>query len=223
MRKIALSQIIVFSVFYITAISAAVFSTWLTFGALPMGDFRGIVLFLGGIVFFFVYLILIYRIFMVFFPLEAGNVPPGSKQEFIYHVYVLFFLLGFYSVLKSGFIPIPLLRAFYMALGAKLGKNTYSAGMIYDPLFIKIGHDCLLGHGSVLTPHAIENERLSHFPIEIGDHVTLGVGSIVLQGVKIRNNAIVSAGAVVLKNTVIGENEIWGGIPARLIKKNDPM
>ena len=33
---------------------------------------------------------------------------------------------------------------------------------------------------------------------------------------------IVAAGALVLSNTQIGDGELWGGVPAKFIKKVDP-
>jgi acetyltransferase-like isoleucine patch superfamily enzyme len=40
-----------------------------------------------------------------------------------------------------------------------------------------------------------------------------------MSGVKIGNGSIIAAGSVVLKKTEIGSNEIWGGVPAKFIKK----
>ena len=42
---------------------------------------------------------------------------------------------------------------------------------------------------------------------------------MVLQGVNIGNGAVVAAGAVVTKD--IPENEVWGGVPARFIRKRN--
>lgn len=53
--------------------------------------------------------------------------------------------------------------------------------------------------------------------IIIGDDVFIGTRSIVTKGVSIGNKSIVAAGSVVAKN--IPENEIWGGNPAKFIKK----
>ncbi len=47
----------------------------------------------------------------------------------------------------------------------------------------------------------------------------IGAKSIILPGVKIGNGSIIAAGPVVLKKTKIGSNEIWGGVPAKFIKK----
>ena len=56
-------------------------------------------------------------------------------------------------------------------------------------------------------------------PIEIGHHCWIGTGAIVLQGVKIGDGAVVAAGAVVTKD--IPANEVWGGVPAKYIKKRN--
>jgi len=74
----------------------------------------------------------IYRVFLYACPLLPGDIEAGSRQEFIYHVYVLFYLLVFYPVMRSGFMPAPLMRTYYLALGARLGDNTYSQGIIHD-------------------------------------------------------------------------------------------
>jgi len=199
------------------AIAAAVATTWLALGRLPLGDFRGILLALVGIVLLYLYALLLYRLFLMVFPLLPGEIPPGSKQEFVYHVYLLFFLILFYPVMRSGFVPVPLMRLFFQALGARLGSNTYSSGIILDPIFVEIGDNTLVGQFALIVPHVIEGDRLAHYPIRIGSNVTIGAGSTVLSGVSIGDNAIVSTGAVVKKGTRIGESEVWGGVPARLL------
>lgn len=52
---------------------------------------------------------------------------------------------------------------------------------------------------------------------QIGNHVWLAANYIILQGVKIGDNAVIAAGAVVTKD--VPEGEIWGGIPAKFLKK----
>lgn len=54
-------------------------------------------------------------------------------------------------------------------------------------------------------------------PVVIEHDAFIGAGSIVLSGVTIGENSIVAAGSVVCKS--IPANEIWGGNPARYIKK----
>ncbi|MCI1910785.1 MAG: hypothetical protein LKJ14_03000 [Lactobacillus amylovorus] len=55
--------------------------------------------------------------------------------------------------------------------------------------------------------------------VRIGNDVLISHNVTILSGTTIGNGAVVAAGAVVTKNTHIGEYEIWGGVPARFIKK----
>ena len=222
MRKISGAQIAVFFVLFVFAGAAALATTWLAPGRLPLGDFRGVVLSLAFVILLYVYALLLFRLFLRVFPLRAGEISPGSGQEFVYHVYLLFFLILFYPVMRSGFMPVPLMRLFFQALGARMGANTYSSGIILDPLFVELGDNTLIGQYALIVPHVIEGERLAHYPIRIGSNVTIGAGATVLSGVTIGDNAIVSTGAVVKKGTQIGAGQIWGGVPAKLIGERTP-
>lgn len=53
--------------------------------------------------------------------------------------------------------------------------------------------------------------------VEIGNDVWIGFRITILSGVKIADGAVVAACSVVTKD--IGPYEIWGGNPARFIKK----
>lgn len=219
MRKIKPIQILIFLTLFFVALALAIVSTKLLLGEASLGDFRGLALLGGGITFLYLYAIVLYRGFIALFPLPAGEIPVNSRAETVYHVHVLFYLLLFYPVLRSGIPPAPFMRLFYQALGAHLGDNTYSQGLIHDPLFVVIGHDSVVGQGALLIPHVIEGARLAHYPIRIGNHVTIGANAAVLSDVVIGDYAIVATGAVVPKGTRIGAHEVWGGVPARMIKK----
>lgn len=54
----------------------------------------------------------------------------------------------------------------------------------------------------------------------IEDEVWVGAGVIILRGVTIGRNSVIAAGAVVTKD--IPPYEIWGGVPARCIRKLVP-
>jgi len=223
MRKISLNSILVFNGLIVLVIALALLATRLLLSLLPLGDFTGVVYAIAFLLFLYLSAILAYRLFLKFYPLlpnseNSVEIPEGSKQEFIYHVYLLFYLMLFLPLMNSRLIPITFMRAVYQMLGAKLGANTYCSGLILDPPFTEIGDNTLLGQDCILTCHVIEGKRLAFNKIQIGNHVTIGAKAVIMAGVIIEDRAIVGAGAVVTKGTKIQVKEVWGGVPAKKIK-----
>jgi len=219
MRKICSGPILLFSILLSLAIILSFLTTRYTIDSIPLGDFRGITLVFSFLLFLYGFSILFYRLFINFMPIKEGNVHEGSRDEFVQNVYVLFFLILFRPIIGTKLIPVPLNRIIYLLLGARLGPNTYCAGIILDPPLTAIGSDTIIGHEAVLYSHAIEGDHLSNKPIRIGNNVTIGAKAILMSGVEIGDNTIVAAGAIVPKDTRIKSNEIWGGAPARFLKQ----
>ena len=73
-----------------------------------------------------------------------------------------------------------------------------------------IEDDVTIGHNA--TVHACTLKR----------GCLIGMGSTVLDNAIVGEGAVVAAGALVLGRTVIGPHEIWGGVPAKFIKKTNP-
>ncbi|MDZ7782465.1 MAG: hypothetical protein U5K56_05810 [Halioglobus sp.] len=84
-------------------------------------------------VLFYLWAFVIYRLSHHFLPLAEGDLPEGSREEFAYQVDTLFRLVLFYPLIRTHFIPTPLMRLVYLALGARMGDNTYSGGAIPRP------------------------------------------------------------------------------------------
>ena len=61
--------------------------------------------------------------------------------------------------------------------------------------------------------------KLKLAPVHIGKKCSIGQESAIFPGVVMKDGAVVGANSVVPKFTEIGEGEIWGGVPARFIKK----
>ena len=78
---------------------------------------------------------------------------------------------------------------------------------------IRIGNGVNIQDGSVL--HTLYEKST----IEIGDHVSVG-HNVTIHGATIKNYALVGMGSTI--NTVIEPGSIWGGVPAKFIKKVDP-
>lgn len=87
---------------------------------------------------------------------------------------------------------------------------------------VTIGDGCQIGHNVVFATlnHELNPlDRANTFPapIVLGKNVWIGSNATILQGVKIGNNAVIAAGAVVTKD--VPENTVAGGVPAKFIKK----
>ena len=81
---------------------------------------------------------------------------------------------------------------------------------LYEKSTIEIGDDVSIGHN--VTIHGAT----------IHDGALVGMGSVILDHAVVGEGAIVAAGALVLANTVIEPHTLWGGVPAKFIKKVDP-
>lgn len=123
-------------------------------------------------------------------------------------------------------------------LGVKVGKNSLirTGTEINAPFMLQIGNNSIIhGHlktrGSVIIGdfvEFVENVTIStqsfdmhgefqpsYKPVYVEDYCWLSINCIILQGVRLAKGTVVSAGAVVVKNTE--ENGIYGGIPAKQI------
>jgi acetyltransferase-like isoleucine patch superfamily enzyme len=91
---------------------------------------------------------------------------------------------------------------------------------ILAPPLARTGADCIIGHDAALFSHARQDTRFTLSSIVIGDNVTIGATAVIMAGVTIGDGAVVSAGAVT-KDTRIGSGGVWGGVPARLIRRSN--
>ena len=140
MRKITIWQIAVFALLLTLSIVTGIVSSLTLASLMPLGGYHEIVVVFNALLLIYLFALLVFRLFLAIFPLRAGEIPENSQQEFVYHVYLLFYLILFYPILRSGFVPVPIMRLVYLALGAKLGDNTYSSGIILDAQFVEIEH-----------------------------------------------------------------------------------
>ena len=96
----------------------------------------------------------------------------------------------------------------------------------FEPYKIEIGKDCMFSADIVImntdvhkiydtTTRLKTNEGKE---ISIGNHVWLGIRTIVLKGVNIGDNSIVAAGSIVTKD--VKANTVVSGNPARQVKEN---
>ncbi|NUN63507.1 glycosyltransferase [Pseudanabaena biceps] len=103
-----------------------------------------------------------------------------------------------------------------------IGRNTYIG--VFQP--VSIGDNTLIGAYSYIISanHSfknrdipIRNQGFTGAPIAIEDDVWIGTHVVILPNVTIGKGAIIAAHSLVNKN--IPSYEIWGGVPAKFIKK----
>lgn len=93
---------------------------------------------------------------------------------------------------------------------------------------IEIGRESQLASGCKFIDHDHEilegslrlGSGYKSGEITLEEHVWLGANVIVLKSVAIGEGSVVAAGSVVTKS--IPPGEIWGGVPAKLLRKRDP-
>lgn len=100
-------------------------------------------------------------------------------------------------------------------------KTLFLSGNIGPGLYIQHGFSTIVAAKSVGEKCWINQQVTIGFEQDrqpvIGNHVRICAGAIIIGDVTIGDNAIVAAGAVVTHDVPAGE--IWGGVPARFIKK----
>lgn len=129
----------------------------------------------------------------------------------------------------------------YIAKGAvvvgnvELGENAsiwYNAVLRADNRKIHIGNNSNIQDNvtvhvqRVLDVWVGDNVTVGHNAIvhacEIGDNTLIGMGSIIMNRAKVGKNCIIGAGAIVTEDTVIPDNSLALGIPARVKREVTP-
>ncbi len=114
--------------------------------------------------------------------------------------------------------------------GCSIWYNTVLRG---DVNSIRVGNNVNIQDGTVI--HTLFEKSVTEIGdnVSVGHNVTIhgacvkdyaliGMGSTLLDHAVVGEGAIVAAGSLVLANTVIEAGTVWGGVPAKFIKKVDP-
>ena len=112
----------------------------------------------------------------------------------------------------------------HIRIGDNCSVNPFT--IVYGHGGVRIGHGVRIAAHTVIIPanhnvvtdgQPIYQSGVSAKGIDIDDHVWIGSGSRILDGVRIGRNAVIGAGSVVTKS--VPENATVAGVPARVIKQ----
>lgn len=134
------------------------------------------------------------------------------------------FLSCLYSMVRYTFIDFILLTPFvnllYRLLGAKLGKNVHiNSSFVFDHSLLEIGDNAVIGGGAIIDAHIFERGKLILRKVKIGKNSLLGSHCTVMPGCEIGDKSIISANAVLLKDSKVESRDVWVGIPAESLRE----
>ncbi len=164
--------------------------------------------------------ILALKIIRVLFPIKEGiySYSDNPLACYIWGLHEFLCVVNLNLQYINGLLPPPMRKLFYTLLGAKMGSGIISiGGRLINPDLISIEENALIGDNALLTSHAVartSSDILILGKIEIKRGAIVGAQSMIMPDVTIGENSMVNAMSLVIMNTKIPPNEIWGGNPA---------
>ena len=132
--------------------------------------------------------------------------------------------LNFILLQAVRYSPSLRLKLFAMRLmGVKAGKHVAMALQatvdIFYPELIEIGDNSIIGYNATILAHEYLIDAHRTGKVIIGKNVLIGANTTILPGIKIGDNAVVSACSMV--NCDVPEGSFVGGVPARIIERKN--
>jgi len=148
---------------------------------------------------------------------EVDAVSEWKRFGGIFRTPTNFIILSIFKFCPSMKLKRFALRNF---LGITIGKKVGIAPCVFDcvlPSLISIGDNSIIGNKAHLMCHEFTNKGIRIGRVNIGKNVLVGAYSKIRSGVTIGDNSEVCMDSFVNKD--VPANELWGGIPAKRIKK----
>ncbi|MFL2947130.1 MAG: acyltransferase [Candidatus Poseidoniales archaeon] len=111
---------------------------------------------------------------------------------------------------------------YFRMMGVKIGKGAQiNSGSINDAYMVEIGEKTVIGGDAVINGHLFENNGIHLAKVKIGSRCLIGTHAQVNPGCIIGDGAVIASKAVLPKHTEVPPGEVWGGIPAKCIRRAD--
>lgn len=117
-------------------------------------------------------------------------------------------------------ILTPFITLFFRLMGAKVGKNVQiNSKYCADLSLLELEDGSVIGGHATVIAHSFERGRLILKKVKIGKQAVIGLNSVILPGCQIGEKALIAAGAVLQKNTIVEPRNVYFGVPAMSVKE----
>ena len=129
------------------------------------------------------------------------------------------------TICRSSFLTPGMRQRLLKWAGVKFKGRAYiGADVHFDgirPDLVEIGDRAAITSGTRILTHFFNPTDWGMYlgKVTIGNRVFIGVNTVIVNSVEIGDDAVIAAGSVVTKDVPAGE--IWGGNPAKFIKKRE--
>jgi FkbH-like protein len=109
-----------------------------------------------------------------------------------------------------------------------VGEGVLNFGVLWDPDLTYIEDHVVIGGNATILAHGVTARPdgatvYVSAPVTIGPRATIGGQALVTMGCTIGADAVIEPGAVVPPFSSVPAGEVWGGNPARLLRRRDDL
>ena len=157
--------------------------------------------------------------------LVLGRLRPGEYPLWGAYYFRWWFVNRVLDTVPTHFLGGTPLMVFYQRLlGARIGRNVHLRDDTVDePDCTEIGDDSSFSPGATLSCSKVENGRLKIGRVRVGHGCYVGANSAVNTGCVIGDGAEIEDLTMVPPGTSVPAGEVWGGSPARFVKRAEPV
>ncbi|MDP6905999.1 MAG: hypothetical protein QF440_01105 [Candidatus Thalassarchaeaceae archaeon] len=152
--------------------------------------------------------------------LEDAKAPTESWLTIRWAFLSLFHRLALPSL--KWMVPSFVGTFYFRMMGCKVSKGAQiNSPFINDCFMVEIGERTVIGGDATINGHLFEKDGIHLSKVRIGSKVVIGTMAQINPGCVIGDGAVVASKAVLPKFTEIPAGEVWGGIPAKCIRRAD--
>lgn len=150
----------------------------------------------------------------------VGRIKEGKHKlwGFYYFRWWLYSRIAQIQPVTARLTGTPLIRIYFLLLGAKIGKNCYiNTQEIYAPDLLTIGDNTSIGTNTNLNGYCIEDGWLTIYPIKIGKNCYVGSECTIGKNVVMNDDSYLEHMSLIPDNMELYKNEFYAGSPCQKI------